>query len=81
MTEEPMVVAGEELKVGDLVYVSKGKALKVCAECDNRRWVPEDQEDGEGHTMSGVNMKRCICNFEGVQKEVFEGEEDLTENN
>lgn len=32
-----------------------------CEICDGSGYVQVDVDDGEGHTMKGVGVEKCIC--------------------
>lgn len=34
---------------------------QVCEHCLGDGEIAQDEDDGEGHIMRGVNIKKCIC--------------------
>lgn len=62
--EEATQAAYEELEGGTLQFAITGSEEGECAECGGTGEVPCDEDDGEGHTQSGVGTQKCICRKE-----------------
>jgi hypothetical protein len=45
------------------------EAVEVCANCLGTKNVPEDEEDGEGHTMRGVGMVQCQACRKAIEED------------
>jgi len=57
----------QRLKSDGAITIGVRTTEFICDDCDGEGEVSTDEDDGEGHTMRGVGLRKCHCQIDKDQ--------------